>query len=75
MTVSIENFVKAIYKQGMLLNGDTKLGTIAGKLNISNAAATDMARNLARKKLVNYTKYKPLTLTQSGNKLALKVVR
>ena len=34
MTVSIENFVKAIYKQSMLLNADTKLGTIAGKLNI-----------------------------------------
>ena len=75
MTVSIENFVKAIYKQSMLSNADTKLGTIAGLLNISNAAATDMARNLARKKLVNYTKYKPLTLTPSGRKLALNVLR
>ena len=75
MTVSVENFVKAIYKQSMLLNADTKLSTIAGKLNISNAAATDMARNLARKKLVNYTKYKPLTLTPSGRKLALNVIR
>jgi DtxR family Mn-dependent transcriptional regulator len=34
-----------------------------------------MARKLATKKLVNYTKYKPLTLTDSGNRLALNVIR
>jgi DtxR family Mn-dependent transcriptional regulator len=34
-----------------------------------------MSRKLAEKQLVNYTKYKPLTLTQKGNKYALKVLR
>lgn len=75
MTVSIENFIKAVYMQSKLPNADTKLGTIAGILNISNAAATDMARKLATKKLVIYTKYKPLALTNSGSKLALNVIR
>lgn len=75
MTISIENFVKTVYKQSMLFNADTKLSTIAGLLNITNAAATDMARKLAIKKLANYTKYKPLTLTPLGNKLALSVIR
>jgi DtxR family transcriptional regulator, Mn-dependent transcriptional regulator len=75
MTVSIENFVKAIYKQSKLSGADTRLSTIAGLLNITNAAATDMARKLAVKKLVDYTKYKPLTLTVSGNQLALNVIR
>jgi DtxR family Mn-dependent transcriptional regulator len=75
MTISVENFVKTIYKQSKLLKADTKLSTVAGLLNITNAAATDMARKLATKKLVNYTKYKPLTLTPSGKKLALKVIR
>jgi DtxR family Mn-dependent transcriptional regulator len=32
-------------------------------------------KKLAVKKLVSYTKYKPLTLTDSGNKLALNVIR
>lgn len=75
MTVSIENFIKAVYKQSNQLSADTKLSTIARRLDISNAAATDMAKKLAVKKLVNYTKYKPLTLTDSGKKLALKVIR
>jgi DtxR family Mn-dependent transcriptional regulator len=75
MTVSIENFVKAIYLQSTLIEGDTKISTIAALLNISNAATTDMARKLAAKELVQYTKYKPLTLTEAGNKLALNVIR
>lgn len=75
MTVSIENYIKAIYMQSNLYSVDTKLSTIAGILHITNAAATDMARNLAAKKLVHYTKYKPLALTEEGNELALKVIR
>ena len=75
MTVSIENYVKAIYTQSNLLGSDAKLGTVARLLNISNAAATDMARKLSAKNLVNYTKYQPLTLTKEGNKLALNVIR
>jgi len=75
MTASIENFIKAIYKQSRLSGADTRLSTIAGLLNITNAAATDMARKLAIKKLVHYIKYKPLTLTASGNQLALNVIR
>lgn len=75
MTVSTENFVKTIYKQSKLSNVDARLSTIAGLLNISNAAATDMARKLNIKKLVNYTKYKPLTLTDKGLNLALNILR
>jgi DtxR family Mn-dependent transcriptional regulator len=75
MTVSIENFIKAIYKQSKLSGADTRLSTIAGLLNITNAATTDMARKLSSKKLVNYTKYKPLTLTEAGFELALSVIR
>lgn len=75
MTVSIENFVKAIYKQSKLPKADTRLSTLAGMLSISNAAATDMARNLSAKGLVNYTKYKPLTLTSLGDEIALSVIR
>ena len=75
MSVSVENFVKAIYKQNKLAGNDTRLSTLAGILNISNAAATDMARKLAVRQMVNYTKYKPLTLAEKGNELALNVIR
>ena len=75
MTVSIENFIKAIYRQSRLPGRDTRLSTIAGLLDITNAAATDMARKLAKKNLVNYTKYKPLSLTENGLSMALNVIR
>ena len=75
MSVAIENFVKAIYKNNMHDSNDTKPGNIAKKLGISNAAATDMAKKLAIKELLNYEKYQPLKLTEKGTNMALNVVR
>ena len=75
MSVAIENFVKAIYKNDIQDNNDTKPGTIAKKLGISNAAATDMAKKLATKDLLHYEKYQALQLTEKGTKMALNVVR
>ncbi len=75
MSVAIENFVKAIYKNGKRDNNDTKPGNIAKELGISNAAATDMAKKLATKDLLNYEKYQPLQLTEKGTKMALSVIR
>lgn len=75
MSVAIENFVKAIYKNNNNDSNDTKPGNIAKKLGISNAAATDMAKKLATKELLHYEKYKALKLTKKGEKMALSVVR
>lgn len=75
MSTSIENFVKAIYLQEQRQGGDTRPGTLAKVLNISNAATTDMARSLALKNLVNYTKYQKLSLTPEGKELALSILR
>ena len=72
MSVAIENFVKAIYKNDQNDINNTKPGNIAKILGISNAAATDMAKKLALKDLLNYTKYQPLKLTKQGEKMALK---
>lgn len=75
MSTAIENFVKAIYNNNNQDHHDTKPGNIAKKLGISNAAATDMAKKLAAKKLLHYEKYQALQLTDKGTKLALTVVR
>lgn len=75
MSVAIENFIKAIYNNENNNVNDTKPGNIAKKLGISNAAATDMAKNLAKKDLLDYQKYKPLELTEKGEKMALMVIR
>ncbi|MDG5490573.1 metal-dependent transcriptional regulator [Psychroserpens sp. SPM9] len=75
MSIAIENFVKAIYNNDKHDIKNTKPGNIAKKLGISNAAATDMAKKLAAKDLLNYEKYQALQLTEKGTKMALNVVR
>jgi len=75
MSIAIENFVKAIYNNNSHDAHNTKPGNIAKKLGISNAAATDMAKKLASKDLLNYEKYQELQLTDKGTKMALNVVR
>lgn len=75
MSISIENFVKTIYLQEQRMGEDTRPGTLAKLLNISNAATTDMARSLAQKELVNYEKYQKLSLTPEGKTLALNILR
>ena len=75
MSVAVENFVKAIYNNENLDITDTKPGNIASKLGISSAAATDMAKKLDAKGLLNYEKYQALRLTEKGKKMALNVVR
>lgn len=75
MSISIENFVKTIYLQEQRVGEDTRPGTLAKLLKITNAATTDMARSLAQKNLVNYTKYQKLSLTPEGRKLALNILR
>jgi DtxR family Mn-dependent transcriptional regulator len=75
MSVSTENFVKAIYQ----LQHDNGLeagpSVLAGHLGISRAAITDMARKLAMKGLVRYKKYKALGLTGKGEKMAIGIIR
>jgi DtxR family Mn-dependent transcriptional regulator len=74
-SVATENFIKAIYKSGKGEVWDTRPGSIARELGITNAAATDMARKLALKKLIDYEKYRDMKLTPAGEKMALSVVR
>ncbi len=75
MSVATENFIKAIYQLDLAHSEDSKPGNIAKKLNITNAAATDMAKKLASKGFLKYEKYKKLELTEEGNKVAMNIVR
>jgi len=75
MSVSTENFLKTVYHLQCEAGVEAKPGIIASRLGISNAAATEMARKLAAKKLLHYKKYQPVELTEAGMKRALQVVR
>lgn len=70
-----ENYLKAIYKLNELSNNSVSTNAIAEKLNTKAASVTDMLKKLAEKKLINYTKYQGVSLTPTGNKIAIKVIR
>ncbi len=74
-SIASENFIKTLYHFNQVSGQDTKPGSIAGELGITSAAATDMARKLSQRKLIQYEKYKALRLTPSGEKMALNILR
>lgn len=74
-SAAVENFIKTIYNFELREGWNTRSGSIARELGITNAAATDMARKLAVKNLIEYRKYKELKLTEEGKKLAMEIIR
>lgn len=75
VSVATENFLKTIYSLDNSEGKNTRPGSVARQLGITNAAATDMARKLSARNLVDYTKYRELKLTPEGEKMALGVIR
>lgn len=72
--ISKEDYLSVIYKSRDD-NGEIKPNVIAEKLDISNAAVTDMLRKLSSDGLVNYRKYKGVRLTSDGENYAKNMVR
>lgn len=70
-----ENYLKAIFK----LSGETEkhisTNAIAGSLNTKASSVTDMLIKLADKKFIRYKKYRGVTLSEAGKKVALKIIR
>lgn len=69
-----ENYLKAIYFICQN-NQEANTNDIAKYLNTKASSATDMLKKLSAKKLVNYKKYKGVTLTKKGAKAAINIIR
>jgi DtxR family transcriptional regulator, Mn-dependent transcriptional regulator len=72
--ISKEDYLSVIYKSSDS-KGEIKANLIAEKLNISNAAVTDMLRKLSKEGYVDYKRYKGIKLTKSGEDYARNMVR
>ncbi|MBD1395971.1 metal-dependent transcriptional regulator [Pontibacter sp. JH31] len=70
-----ENYIKAIYK--LSANGTQEVNTnaIAEALDTKAASVTDMLRKLSSKGIADYVKYRGVTLTESGERVALQIIR
>lgn len=70
-----ENYLKIIYKLSEKYGKAASTNAISKEMKISAASVTDMLKRLSEKTLLNYEKYKGVTLTSSGNKIAKSLIR
>lgn len=75
ITQTEENYLKAIYKIGEKEKKPVGTNAISGQMKTTAASVTDMIKRLSEKELVNYEKYKGVTLTPKGNKHATNLIR
>ncbi len=74
-SISKENYLKTIFIRNQSDKKPVSTTEIASRLEISNAATSEMAKKLAESGLIKYEKYKGLQLTKKGEKIAIDVVR
>jgi DtxR family Mn-dependent transcriptional regulator len=74
VTPAMEDYLKAIYR---LEERGSAVTThqLANELDVSGASVTNMLKRLAELKLVDYSRYKGVTLTEPGRKIALEIIR
>jgi len=72
--ISKEDYLSEIYKNEDS-NGQIKANLIAEKLQISNAAVTDMLKKLKREGHIKYEPYRGIQLTLLGREFARNMVR
>ena len=75
MSFTEENYLKAIFKVCEQTNKEASTNAIAQELSTSAASVTDMVKRLSEKHLINYEKYRGVTLTNDGNKIATHLIR
>lgn len=75
MTLSEEDYIKVIYHLGKRKKTTVSTNAIAEKMATKPSSVTDMVQKLSDKGLVNYKRYKGVSLTEIGTKTALSLVR
>jgi DtxR family Mn-dependent transcriptional regulator len=73
-TQSKEDYIKSIF---ILQKENESVATsvLAKHLGIGDGSVTDMVKKLSERRLIHYEPYQGVTLTPSGRRLALKMVR
>ena len=75
VTLSEENYLKAIYHLSNHGSISVSTNAIAEKMETKASSVTDMVKKLSEKHLVDYIKYKGVKLTLEGVKVATTVIR
>jgi DtxR family Mn-dependent transcriptional regulator len=75
MTLSEENYLKAIYHIAVASVSEVSTNAIAEKIETKASSVTDMLKKLAEKELIVYKKYQGVSLTEKGKLSAKMIVR
>ncbi|WP_281753933.1 metal-dependent transcriptional regulator [Neptunitalea chrysea] len=75
MTLSEENYLKAIYNISTKTGEAVSTNLLAEAMETKASSATDMIKKLAEKDFVNYKKYQGVKLTKEGHLIAASIVR
>ncbi len=70
-----QDYLKAIFAITRIEHRQANTNAIAVLLKTKASSVTDMIKKLAVKKLVKYEKYKPVSLTNKGQKIATSLIR
>ena len=75
LSAAVEDYLKTIYT--LRSEGEEVVTTqaLANRLEIAPPSATAMAKKLAQMGLANHTPYRGIELSESGEKIALEVIR
>ena len=74
-SLTIENYVKAIYQIGGQEGTTAATGKLAEALRVSPGTVTSMLKTLSESGLAEYIPYEGARLTEAGRTLALRVLR
>ncbi len=72
---SEENYLKAIFMLGRKTDKAVNTNQLSKRLNAKASSITDMVKKLSDKDLVDYEKYKGVSLTLTGERIALSILR
>ena len=75
MTLSEEDYLKAIYHLKRDTDKEVSTNAIAERIHTKASSVSDMLKKLAEKELIHYKKYQGVTLTEKGKRHAAKIVR
>lgn len=75
MTLSEENYLKAIYHLSRDAKDEVSTNAIADAMETKASSVTDMVKKLSEKELVKYKKYQGVRLTEEGRLYAVNVIR
>jgi DtxR family Mn-dependent transcriptional regulator len=73
LSQAVQDYVKTIFN--LQKAGNVSTTAIAKALNVSGASVTGMLKRLSQMNLVDYSSYKGVKLTESGEKVALQIIR